>query len=101
MPLQRRLPKVGFWNPFSKDVVVVNIRDLERFESGKTITPETLREAGLVKGPRTALVKILGQGELTKSLTVSPHAFSASAQEKIKANGGNVQFLEVAKPERS
>src|SRR2546421_4512702 len=78
--------------PFRTATVPVNLRDLERFEAGTEITPESLVEAGILKNTRTD-VKILGQGELTKKLSVAAHAFSASAREKIEQAGGSVTFL--------
>ena len=82
MPLYRRIPKRGFKCRNSKEIVGINLSALERFEDGATVTVETLMEAGVVKNPRDG-VKILGSGELTKSLTVKAAAFSASAKEKI------------------
>jgi ribosomal protein L15 len=78
--------------PFRTSTVPVNLRDLERFEAGTEITPESLVEAGILKNTRTD-VKILGQGELTKKLSVTAHAFSASAREKIEQAGGSVTLL--------
>jgi large subunit ribosomal protein L15 len=91
MPLQRRVPKLkGFNNPFRVSYVVVNLDALEGFE-GTVVTPETLRAAGAV--PKRGLVKVLGRGELTRALTVSAHAFSASAERAITAAGGTVEVL--------
>jgi large subunit ribosomal protein L15 len=92
MPLQRRLPKRGFKNPFRKDVVVVNVGALEeRFLDGM-VDPERLREAGMV--PRSAkLVKILAEGDLTHALTVRAHLFSKAAQEKITKAGGQFEVI--------
>lgn len=92
MPLYRRLPKVGFTNIFRKEYAVVNLSDLERFENGTVVTPELLKEAGLVKAMKSG-VKILGNGELTKNLTVQAHKFSKSAVEKISATGGKVEVI--------
>ena len=92
MPLYRRLPKRGFTNRNSKDIVGINVSALERFEDGATVTVETLIEAGIVKNPRDG-VKILGNGELTKKLNVKANAFSESAVEKIKALGGNAEVM--------
>jgi large subunit ribosomal protein L15 len=91
MPLHRRLPKRGFVNIFRTEYEVVN---LERLASlGETeITPEILRKAGVVTSKKT-LVKVLGQGELSKALTVYAHKFSKSAQEKIEKAGGKVQVV--------
>jgi len=87
-PLYMRFPKRGFSNaPFKKEYAIVNVKDLnDRFEDGATITPEVLREVGLVK--KNLPVKILGDGEITKKLTVKAHKFSSSAKEKIEAAGG-------------
>ena len=92
MPLYRRLPKVGFTNIFRKEFAVVNISDLERFENGTLVTIEALKEAGLVKDAKNG-VKILGTGELSKSLTVQVNKFSKSAAEKIAAAGGKVEVI--------
>lgn len=92
MPLYRRLPKVGFTNVFRKEYAVVNLSDLERFENGTIINPELLKEAGLVKA-MLAGVKILGNGDLTKNLTVQAHKFSKTAAEKIAAAGGKVEVI--------
>ncbi|MCP4400112.1 MAG: 50S ribosomal protein L15 [bacterium] len=90
MPLQRRLPKRGFTNIFKKEYEIINVDRLEeKFDAGAEITLELLKEANLVKG-RKKLVKILGQGELTKQFHIHAHAFSKSAVEKIKALGGDV-----------
>lgn len=90
-PLARRLPKVGFTNIHAKRVVSVNVRDLERtFEDGDSVDAQALRDRGLVKG-RFDRVKILGAGELTKSLTVSVNRFSSSAREKIESAGGTAE----------
>jgi large subunit ribosomal protein L15 len=96
MPLQRRLPKRGFKNPFRREVVVVNVGALsERFPGG-TVDPERLREAGMV--PRTAeLVKVLAQGDLTHALTVRAHLFSKAAREKITKAGGQAEEI-AARP---
>jgi len=92
MPLYRRLPKVGFTNIFRKEFAVVNVSDLERFENGALVTIEALKEIGLVKDAKNG-VKILGTGELTKSLTVQVNKFSKSAAEKIAAAGGKVEVI--------
>lgn len=97
MPLQRRLPKIGFHNPFSKKVVTVNLRDLLRFEAGTTVDLATLAKAGLVKR-RHDLVKVLGNGDLDRALTVEANAFSASAISKIEAAGGKVVQVLVRAP---
>lgn len=92
MPLQRRVPKRGFRNIFSKDVSAVNVRDLNRFDDGTEITPELLIERGMAR-KSSDLVKILGHGDLQKKLSVAAHAFSSKAEEKIKAAGGSVTLL--------
>ena len=94
MPLQRRLPKRGFRNPFKIKVSVVNLEQLEAFPSGSEVTPELLTQRGLVRGnnPR---VKVLGNGALSKSLTVKAHGFSGKAKEKIEACGGKVELIAV------
>ena len=92
MPLYRRLPKRGFTRRNSKEIVSVNVSALERFENDTVVTVDTLIEAGIVKNPRDG-VKILGNGELTKKLTVQANAFSASAKEKIEALGGNAEVI--------
>ena len=92
MPLYRRLPKRGFTNRNSKVIVGINVDALERFEDGSVVTVETLVESGVVKNPRDG-VKILGNGELTKKLTVKVHPRSAGAKAKIEAVGGNVEVI--------
>ncbi|MBO8136866.1 MAG: 50S ribosomal protein L15 [Desulfotomaculum sp.] len=92
MPLHRRLPKRGFTNIFKKKITSVNIEQLNKFDENTTITPELLKEAGVIKKINDG-VKILGNGELKKALTVKAHAFSKSAEEKIKAAGGNVEVI--------
>jgi len=92
MPLYRRLPKIGFTNVFRKEYAVVNLSDLERFDNGTIVSPEVLKEAGLVKA-MLAGVKILGNGDLTKNLTVQAHKFSKTAAEKITAAGGKVEVI--------
>ena len=92
MPLYRRLPKRGFTNRNSKEIVAINISELERFRSGSTVTIEKMVEVGLIKNPRDG-VKILGNGEFTKKLNVKANAFSESAKEKIEALGGTVEVI--------
>ena len=92
MPLYRRLPKRGFTNRNTKDIVSINITELNRFEDGIVVTIETLVENGVIKNPKDG-VKILGNGELTKKLTVKANAFSASAAEKIQALGGTTEVI--------
>ena len=88
-PIQRRLPKRGFRNPFAIEVAIVNVGAFELFAAGTNVDEDFLREKRLVQG-RDVLVKILGNGELTKALTVTAHKFSASAVVKIEAAGGKV-----------
>ncbi len=91
--LMRRLPtKKGFVNPFRVEYTPVNVRDLERFDEGSEITPESLKKSGLVKHLRNP-VKVLGMGEITQKLTVHAHKFSMSAKEKIEAAGGTAVEL--------
>ena len=92
MPLYRRLPKRGFTNRNTKDIVSINITELNRFEDGTVVTIETLVENGVIKNPKDG-VKILGNGELTKKLTVKANALSASAAEKIQALGGTTEVI--------
>ena len=91
MPLHRRVPKRGFTNIFRVEYDIVNISDLDRFEAGAAVTPETLAAARLARKSR--LVKILGNGEIKKKLTVSAHKFSASAKARIEAAGGRCEVL--------
>ena len=90
MPLHRRLPKRGFTNIFKREYAVVNVSDLERFDNGATVDEAALRKAGLVKGQNDG-VKVLGDGELSKKLTVTATKFSASAKKLIEAAGGTCQ----------
>ncbi len=92
-PIQRRIPKRGFNVPFPVTTVAINVSELERFEAGTAVTEEVLRGARLVQG-RDVRVKILGNGELTKQLTVTADRFSKSAIEKIERAGGKVVVLE-------
>ena len=92
MPLYRRLPKRGFKNRNTKTIVAINISALEKFENEAVVTVESLVAAGIVKNPEDG-VKILGNGELTKKLTVQANAFSASAKEKIEALGGKAEVI--------
>ncbi len=93
MPLQRRLPKRGFRNyPFSVEYAVVNLKDISRVQDADVITPEVLREKGIVKNLKDGL-KVLGEGEITRSLTVKAHAFSSSAEKKITAAGGKAEVI--------
>ena len=92
MPLYRRIPKRGFKNRNSKEIVGINLGALEIFEDGATVSVETLIEADIVKNPRDG-VKILGNGEFTKKLTVQANAFSASAAKKIEELGGKAEVI--------
>ena len=93
MPLQRRLPKRGFTNyPFSREYAIINLKDLSRIEDLNVITPEALYERGIVKDIKDGL-KILGGGEITKSLTVKANAFSAAALKKIAGAGGKAEVI--------
>ena len=92
MPLYRRIPKRGFTNRNSKTIVGINVSALEVFDNDAVVTVEALLEQGIVKKPRDG-VKILGNGELTKKLTVQVNAFSAGAKEKIEALGGKAEVI--------
>jgi large subunit ribosomal protein L15 len=94
MPLQRRIPKRGFHNPFKVAVSVINLDQLESFPSGSEVTPGLLLERGMVRGKKSR-VKILGDGVLSKALTVKAHGFSAKAKEKIEALGGKTEVVAV------
>ena len=92
MPLYRRIPKRGFTNRNTKEIVGINVSALEVFDNDTVVWVETLIEAGIVKNPRDG-VKILGNGELTKKLTVQANAFSASAAAKIESLGGKAEVI--------
>ncbi|MCM1498274.1 MAG: 50S ribosomal protein L15 [Clostridium sp.] len=92
MPLYRRLPKRGFTCRNSKEIVAINLSALNVFDEGSEVTVDTLIGAGIVSNPKDG-VKILGNGELTKKLTVKANAFSASAKEKIEALGGKAEVM--------
>ena len=92
MPLYRRIPKRGFTNRNSKEIIGINVAALDIFEDGATVSVETLMETGIVKNPKDG-VKILGNGDLTKKLTVQANAFSAKATEKIEALGGKAEVI--------
>ena len=92
MPLQMRLPKRGFHNRFRKAVEIVNLADLVRLGDGATVDAETLASKGLIRGSG-AVVKVLGEGDAPKNLTVKVNRISSSAQEKIEAAGGSVELL--------
>ncbi len=92
MPLYRRLPKRGFKNRNTKEIVAINVSALERFDNGATVDVQALVESGIIKNPKDG-VKLLGNGELTKKLNVKVDAFSASAKEKIEAVGGTAEVM--------
>lgn len=92
MPLYRRIPKRGFTNRNSKTIIGINVSALERFDNDTVVTVETLMDCGIVKNPRDG-VKILGDGELTKKLTVKVDAFSEGAKAKIEALGGTCEVI--------
>lgn len=92
-PLHRRLPHMrGFNNKFKKVYAIVNLEQLEQFDAGTVVTPELLKEMGIVKKLEDGL-KALGEGEITKALTVKAHKFSKTAEEKIKAAGGSTEVI--------
>lgn len=91
MPLTRRVPKRGFKSPFKEEFEVVNVEDLNIFEPNSMVDPELLKRKGLIK--KTGNVKILGEGSLEKPLHVKAHAFSKTAEEKIKKAGGKLEVL--------
>ena len=93
MPLQRRLPKRGFHNPFRKQTVVVNLASLSRFEAGSVVDPEALVKAGLAS-KNDERIKILGEGKLDRKLTIRAHAASKSAREAIEGQGGSFEVVE-------
>ena len=92
LPLYRKLPKRGFHNHFAKNYAIVNVSDLNCFEDGATVNLETLLEAKLIRKPLDGL-KVLGNGEISKKLTVEAAIFSASAKEKIEAAGGKTEVI--------
>ena len=92
MPLYRRLPKRGFKNIFATEYAIVNVADLNRFDANTEVTPELLVEAGVIKKTLDG-VKVLGNGELEKALTVKAAKFSKSAAEKIEAAGGKAEVM--------
>jgi large subunit ribosomal protein L15 len=92
MPLQRRLPKRGFTNIFRKKFQVVKLSDLSRVAGAEVISPQNMKEVGLIKKAHQP-VKILGQGDLKTGVTVQAHAFSRKAQEKIQAAGGKAEVI--------
>lgn len=92
MPLYRRIPKRGFNNRNTKEIVAINVDVLNRFDDGTTVTVDSLIESGIIKNPKDG-VKILGNGELTKKLDVKVNAFSEGAVQKIQALGGNAEVV--------
>ena len=93
MPLVRRVPKRGFTNSFAQKVASINVGDLnDLFNDGDVINPQTLRETGVLKR-RYDVLKVLGDGEITKKLTVAAHQFSASAREKLEKAGAKIEVL--------
>lgn len=92
MPLYRRLPKRGFTNIFKKEYAIVNVRDLNVFPDGTEVTPELLQENGIINSIKDG-VKILGDGNLEKSLTIKTHKISKQAEEKVTAKGGKVEVI--------
>jgi large subunit ribosomal protein L15 len=92
MPIHRRLPKFGFTNIFKKQIAIINIQDLARFEAGEVVDESALVQNGLVKGRRDG-IKLLGQGDIEYSLTIKIDAVSRSAKEKIEAAGGTVEVI--------
>jgi large subunit ribosomal protein L15 len=92
MPLQRRIPKRGFTNIFRKEYAIVNVQDLNCFDDGSIVTIELLQQAGLINKVNTG-VKILGDGELEKRLTVQVHKCSRQAEEKLAARGGKFEVI--------
>ncbi len=92
MPLYRRLPKRGFTNIFGTEYTTINVKDLNRFEAGTVVTPELLKEAGMIKQVKDG-VKVLGDGALNNSITVKANKFTKSAIEKIEAAGGKAEVI--------
>jgi large subunit ribosomal protein L15 len=93
MPLQRRLPKRGFHNIFRIEMAVVNLTQLDLLASAGDIAPDTMSQNGLISG-KNRQVKVLGEGNLTKAVTIRAHGFSASARQKIEAAGGKAELIE-------
>ena len=92
MPLQRRIPKRGFHNPFRVEAAVINLSQLETFAAGSEVTPELLKQHGLLRGTNKR-IKILAEGSLTRALNVKAHGFSSKAKEKIEAAGGKAELI--------
>ncbi|HNW16239.1 MAG TPA: 50S ribosomal protein L15 [bacterium] len=96
MPYNRRIPKRGFFNKWATDVCEINIRYLEKFESGSVVDLEKLKEAGLYNG-KDEVVKIIGRFDLTKAITVRVHKFTAGAKESIEKSGGKAEEISLDK----
>ena len=92
MPLYRRIPKRGFTNIWATEYAILNVDDLNKFEAGTVVTPEMLKEAGIIKQIKDG-VKVLGDGKLEKNITVQAHKFSKTAIEKIEAAGGKAEVI--------
>ena len=92
MPLIRRLPKYGFTNPFRTEYAIVNLKSLAELETAEAVTPEMLRNEGIIKR-KGQPVKILGLGEITRPLVIQAHKFSKSAEAKIQAAGGRAEVI--------
>ena len=92
MKLVRRIPKRGFTNIYAKEYAIINLADLEAFENGAVVDATTLKNAGIVKNAKDG-IKVLGNGELSKQLTVKAAKFSATAAQKIEANGGKAEVI--------
>jgi large subunit ribosomal protein L15 len=92
MPLQRRLPKRGFRNIFKKEYNIIHLKNLNRFEANKEVTPEVLKQTGLIK-KRALLIKVLSDGNIEKPLTLKAHKFSQEAIKKIEASGGKAEVI--------
>ena len=93
MPLYRIIPKRVFTNIWRTEYSILNVDDLNRFEAGAVVTPDMLKEAGLVKQMKNGGIKILGNGELEKNITIQAHKFSKSAIEKIESAGGKAEVI--------
>lgn len=92
MPLYRRIPKRGFTNIWATEYAILNVDDLNKFEAGTVVTPEMLKEAGIIKQIKDG-VKVLGDGKLEKNITVQAHKFSKTAIEKIESAGGKAEVI--------
>jgi len=92
-PVIKRLRKIGFTNPNRKEFTTINLSELSRYEAGQTITPELLLEDKVIKSLSKAGLKVLGNGELSQKLTIKAHKFSATAETKIKAAGGEIEVI--------